>query len=69
MENPPVRRVRISYGLFVVPLLLGSALHAQQTTYDLRNLARNPVGGAVKIPLSEVINFDAGPYGRTAHSL
>jgi hypothetical protein len=50
-------------------LLLASALHAQQTTENLEKLARNPVGDAVKIPLAESINFDAGPYGHTSTSL
>jgi len=69
MENSSIRRVRISNGLLVGLLFVGIALRAQQTTDDLRNLARNPVGDAIKVPFSEVFNFDAGPYGRTANSL
>jgi hypothetical protein len=52
-----------------VLLLACAALHAQQTPENLEKLARNPVGDAVKIPLAESINFDAGPYGRTSNSL
>jgi hypothetical protein len=50
-------------------LFAGTALHAQQTPDNLEKLARNPVGDAVKIPLEEGINFDAGPYSRTSNSL
>ena len=57
------------YGLWGVLLLAGAALHAQQTPESLEKMARNPVGDAVKIPLEEDINFDAGPYGRTSNSL
>jgi hypothetical protein len=57
------------YGFLGVLLLMGSALHAQQTPENLEKLARNPVGDAVKIPLAESINFGAGPYARTSSSL
>jgi hypothetical protein len=57
------------YGLWSVLLLAGATLHAQQTPENLEKLARNPVGDAVKIPLAESINFDAGPHGRTSSSL
>ncbi len=50
--------------VFVVPML-----HAQQTVDELRDLARNPVGDAIKVPFVESINFDAGPYDRTSNSL
>jgi hypothetical protein len=50
-------------------LLAGPALRAQQTTDDLRKLARNPVGDAVKVPFAESISFDAGPYDRISSSL
>jgi hypothetical protein len=60
--------VRPFYG-FCGVLLLAAVLHAQQTTENLEKLARNPVGDAVKIPLAESINFDAGPYGRISNSL
>jgi hypothetical protein len=63
-----VLRVRIACGLLVVLFLAGPALWAQQTTDDLRKLARNPVGDAVKIPLTESVSFDAGPYDRASHS-
>jgi hypothetical protein len=54
----------------VLALLLAvPALPAQQTTDDLRKLARNPVGDAVKVPFAESVNFDAGPYDRTSNSL
>src|SRR5580658_8932233 len=57
------------YGLWGVLLLAGAALHAQQTPESLEKMARNPVGDAVKIPLEEDINLDAGPYGRASNSL
>jgi len=50
--------------LFVCPML-----HAQQTVDELRDLARNPVADAIKVPFAETINFDAGPYDRTSNSL
>jgi hypothetical protein len=56
-------------GFWGVLLLAAAALHAQQTPEDLEKLARNPVGDAIKIPLAESINFNAGPYGRTSNSL
>ena len=34
-----------------------------------RQNGEEPVGDAVKIPLEEDIDFDAGPYGRTSNSL
>jgi hypothetical protein len=69
MENAPARRVRASCGLLVALLLAAPALRAQQTADDLRNLARNPVGDAVKVPFAEGINFETGPYARTSNSL
>jgi hypothetical protein len=57
------------YGLWGILLLAGAALRAQQTPESLEKLARNPVGDAVKIPVEEAINFDAGPHGRTSYSL
>jgi hypothetical protein len=62
-------RARTFYLILVVLLLAGPALRAQQTTDDLRKLARNPVGDAVKVPLVESISFDAGLYDRTSSSL
>ena len=59
----------IFYGFLGVLLSAGAALHAQQNPENLEKLARNPVGDAVKIPLAENINFDAGPYDRTSNSL
>jgi hypothetical protein len=56
-------------GFCGVFLLAAAALHAQQTTANLEKVARNPVGDAVKIPVAESINFDAGPYGRISNSL
>ena len=50
--------------LFVCPML-----HAQQTVDELRDLARNPVGDAIKVPFVESINFGAGPYDRASNSL
>ncbi len=61
---------RLTGGLvLLVGLLLGPALRAQQTADDLRDLARNPVGDAIKVPLTGSVSFDAGPYGRTAFGL
>jgi hypothetical protein len=62
-------RVHSFHGLLGVLLLAAANLHAQQTPENLEKLARNPVGDAVKIPVAESINFDAGPYGRTSNSL
>jgi hypothetical protein len=50
--------------LFVAPML-----RAQQTVDELRDLARNPVSDAIKVPFVESINFNAGPYDRTSNSL
>jgi len=44
-------------------------LCAQETTDELRDLARNPVADAIKVPFAESINFGAGPYDRTSNSL
>jgi hypothetical protein len=63
------RLVQTFSGLLIVLLLAGSALRAQQTTDDLRKLARNPVGDAVKVPFAESISFNAGPYDRVPSSL
>jgi hypothetical protein len=67
--NAPAWRVRTFCGLFAVFLLAGPALRAQQTMDDLRNLAKNPVGDAIKVPFAESISFDAGPNHRTSNSL
>jgi hypothetical protein len=70
--GPPATEIVAEWTFYVilgVLLLAGAALHAQQTPQNLEKLARNPVGDAVKIPLAESINFDAGPYVRTSHSL
>ncbi len=56
-------------GLCSVLLVVGPDLRAQQSTDELRNLAKNPVGDTIKVPVTESIGFDAGPYHRTAHSL
>ena len=56
-------------GFLVISLVFGPMLHAQQTVDELRDLARNPVADAIKIPFIESINFDAGPYDRTSNSL
>jgi hypothetical protein len=69
MENRATGRLRRFYGLLVVSLLAGPFLRAQQTTDELRNVARNPVGDAIKVPMTESLSFDAGPYHRTASSL
>jgi hypothetical protein len=56
-------------GLLAAGLLAGPGLPAQQTTENLRNLARNPVGDAVKVPVAESLNIDAGPYHRASNAL
>jgi hypothetical protein len=55
--------------VLVISLFVGPMLSAQQTVDQLRDLARNPVGDAIKVPFVESINFDAGPYDRTSNSL
>ena len=69
MDNTSARRVRVFWRPLILLLLATPALRAQQTTEDLRDLARNPVGDAVKIPFAESINFGAGPYDRTSNCL
>lgn len=61
------RRVGTVCRVAIVLLLGCPGLRAQQD--DFRNLARNPVGDAIKVPLVEDINLDAGPYARTSNSL
>jgi hypothetical protein len=59
--------------VLVISLLIVSGLRAQQTTQqttdELRNLARNPVADVIKVPFEEDIDFRAGPYNRTSSSL
>jgi len=55
--------------VLMISLFVGPMLCAQQTVDELRDLARNPVGDAIKLPFVESINFDAGPYDRTSNSL
>src|ERR1700752_2332934 len=50
-------------------LLIASALIRAQSSGDERDIARNPVADAIKVPLVEDIFFDTGPYGRTSNSL
>jgi hypothetical protein len=50
-------------------LLIASPLIRSQSSGDERDIARNPVADAIKIPLVEDIFFDTGPYGRTSNSL
>jgi hypothetical protein len=57
------------YVLLIVLLLASPTLLAQQTTDNLRELARNPLGDVVKVPFVESINFDAGRYDRISNSL
>jgi hypothetical protein len=56
-------------GFLVISFLLVPTLRAQQTVDELRDLARNPVADAIKVPFVDSINFDAGPYDRTSNSL
>jgi hypothetical protein len=69
--NPPVDGPRMagSLGLLLGLLLVCPALRAQLPPDDLRNVARNPVGDAIKVPITGSVSFDAGPYHRTASSL
>jgi len=53
----------------MISFFVGQMLRAQQTTDELRDLARNPVADAIKVPFVECINFGAGPYDRTSNSL
>jgi hypothetical protein len=53
----------------VIALLMGYSGLFAQVPADVRNLARNPFGDAIRVPLTESIGFNAGPYSRTAHSL
>lgn len=65
----PLQAVTVAcYGVLVISFLLGPRLHAQQTVDELRDLARNPVADAIKVPVAESINFGAGPYDRTSNS-
>jgi hypothetical protein len=66
IENP--RALTVGW-LLTILLLIHPALRAQRTAEDVINLARNPVGDAVKVPFVESINFDAGPYDRTSNFL
>jgi hypothetical protein len=40
-----------------------------QSADDLRDLARNPVGDAIKVPITGSVSFDGGPFHRTAFGL
>jgi hypothetical protein len=53
----------------IILFLLVPILYAQETTDELKDLARSPVADAIKLPFAESINFDAGPYDRTSTSL
>jgi hypothetical protein len=53
----------------MISFLLVPMLLAQETTDELRDLARNPVADAIKVPFAESINFGAGPHDRTSDSL
>jgi hypothetical protein len=55
--------------VLVISCFVGTMLRAQQTVDELRDLARNPVADAIKVPFVEDINFGAGPYDRTSNSL
>jgi hypothetical protein len=54
---------------FRLVLLLVPFLRAQQSLDEVRELARNPIADAIKLPLVEDILVDAGPYSRKASSL
>ena len=69
VHNVPGSAVKTEILVLVISFFVGPLLHAQQTIDELRDLARNPVGDAIKIPFVESINFEAGPYDRTSNSL
>jgi hypothetical protein len=68
-SNASLLRVQIFLGLLAALLASGPNLRAQQTTDAVRKLARNPLGDAVKVPLTESVSFGAGPYDRTSSFL
>jgi hypothetical protein len=57
------------YWSAMVLFLLTPMLYAQETTDELRNMARNPVADEIKVPFVEDIDFSAGPYNRKSSSL
>lgn len=56
-------------GLWILLLLASPLLRAQQTADEERDLARNPLADAIKLPIGESIAFEAGSYNRIANSL
>lgn len=50
-------------------LVMASTVTGQENNADLRNLARNPIGDVIKVPVTESFAFGAGTYGRTSNSL
>jgi hypothetical protein len=58
-----------NHTLLLFLLLVPPLLRAQQSPEEVRELARNPVADAIKVPLVEDIFFETGPYGRTSNSL
>jgi len=67
--NAPIRTIRVHFGLLVICVLFRPGLRAQETSDEVRQLARNPVADAIKVPFTASINFDTGPYHRTSNSL
>lgn len=59
----------ITRGCGFAMILFLPMLCAQETTDQLRDLARNPVADAIKVPFVQDINFDTGLYGRVSNSL
>jgi len=59
----------VPYGLLVICLLIRPVLRAQETSDEVRQLARNPVADAIKVPFSGSLNFDTGLYHRKSNSL
>ena len=60
--------IRVTAWLGLGLLLVCRPAHAQ-TADELRDLARNPVGDAIKVPVTGSVSFDAGPYHRTSFGL
>lgn len=69
VQNVVGSAVRTEILVLMIAFFVAPLLHAQQNTDELRDLTRNPVGDAIKLPFVESINFAAGPYDRTSNSL
>ena len=50
-------------------VLTQSAALAQNTSDELRKIARNPFADVIRLTFEEGVTFNQGPYGRTGNSL